>query len=229
METMRFKFRRQEDLRFLSHLDQQRVFQRAMRRAGIPIAYSEGYNPHPRLSFALAMPLGLISEAEYGDIRLYEALQPDVFIQRVNEQLPAGLQIIQAWTIAPGTKSLSESLDKVFYTVRLVANRDASDDTITRGIEKMMGQAHVEVLKRNKKGKMAAMDIRPFIDDFKYMGESEGDQVFEIGMHYINQQCIKPALVLSALKDQESCGLCVDERMLVVKTEQTLRPEDDDF
>lgn len=70
MSTIRFKFTRGEELRFISHLDQQRLFQRAFRRAGLDIAHSNGFNPHPKLSFALAMSVGLMSDSEYGDVVL---------------------------------------------------------------------------------------------------------------------------------------------------------------
>jgi radical SAM-linked protein len=71
--TARIKFKREPDIRYISHLDMQRMVQRVLRRGGIPMKYSEGFNPHPKLAFAMAMGVGLTSDCEYVDVELAES------------------------------------------------------------------------------------------------------------------------------------------------------------
>ena len=75
-------------LAFISHLDVQRTLQRAMRRAGIPLAFSQGFNPHPKLSFASALATGQTSDAEWFEAELSEDVEPEAFVSRVNGVLP---------------------------------------------------------------------------------------------------------------------------------------------
>lgn len=119
MSTIRFKFTRGEELRFISHLDQQRLFQRAFRRAGLNIAHSNGFNPHPKLSFALAMSVGLMSDSEYGDVVLTRDIDLTEFTKRLNASLPEGLKVVEARRIPQGKASLSASLTDSRYRIEV--------------------------------------------------------------------------------------------------------------
>ncbi len=110
MVKIQYQFKRSTPLRFLSHLDQQRLFQRAFRRAEIPVEYSQGFNPHPRMSFALAMSVGLTSDGEYGEVIVSEDIDVETFISRMNQVLPQGLEIIAAKICGAGVGSLSSWL-----------------------------------------------------------------------------------------------------------------------
>lgn len=119
MVKIQYQFKRSTPLRFLSHLDQQRLFQRAFRRAEIPVEYSQGFNPHPRMSFALAMSVGLTSDGEYGEVIVSEDIDVDTFISRMNQVLPNGLEIIAAKICGAGIGSLSAALSKSVYQIRI--------------------------------------------------------------------------------------------------------------
>ena len=96
LSDLRIKFIRGEEVKFISHLDLMKVFERASRRANIPIAYSQGFNPHAHLIFGLPLSVGVTSQAEYADIELTEILEPESFVTRLNKELPKGLIIIEA-------------------------------------------------------------------------------------------------------------------------------------
>ena len=96
MSDIRIKFIRGEEVKFISHLDLMKVFERASRRANIPIAYSQGFNPHAHLIFGLPLSVGVTSQAEYADIELTEELDPENFMLGLNKQLPKGLIIVAA-------------------------------------------------------------------------------------------------------------------------------------
>ena len=93
------RFSREEQLKFISHLDIIRTIERAIRRAAVPVAYTQGHNPRAKLSFASALGIGVTSEAELMVIELDHILPPDEVKQRVNEQVPAGLEVIEAWAV----------------------------------------------------------------------------------------------------------------------------------
>lgn len=96
MLRINFIFTKKASMRFISHLDLMRLFTRAMRRAGIPVKITEGFNPHPKLSIKRALKLGLESEGEEADIYLKEPVTIEDFKNRLNKQLPEGITIKKA-------------------------------------------------------------------------------------------------------------------------------------
>lgn len=102
MERLLIRFSKGEAMRFVGHLDLMRVLERAFRRAHFPVAYSQGFNPRPRMSLAAALTLGATSEAELCQLDLARELAPeelDHALAALRAQLPAGLQLLQAWPI----------------------------------------------------------------------------------------------------------------------------------
>ena len=96
MQRIRLRYTKRGRLRFTSHRDFQRAFERALRRAEVPMAYSAGFTPHPKVSYANAAPTGTGSEAEYLEIALTEARDPEQVRTLLDESLPAGLDVVDA-------------------------------------------------------------------------------------------------------------------------------------
>ena len=96
-----------EELRFLGHLDMLRTMERAVIRSGISIAFSEGFNPHPKMSYGNALALGVESQGEYVDIEIEDDIEVKEFLERINEQLPDGIKFVKGQEIDPKTPSLS--------------------------------------------------------------------------------------------------------------------------
>ena len=93
MSKIKLKYKKGEAVRFIGHLDLVRVFYRAVRRAGLPMAYSKGFNPHPKISFGPALKLGQISDNEFLTLHLEEDLPPEEIRKRLNAVLPTGLSL----------------------------------------------------------------------------------------------------------------------------------------
>jgi radical SAM-linked protein len=104
-------------LRFSSHRDFQRAFERALRRAAVPMAYSAGFNPHPRISFANAAPTGAASEAEYLEIALTRRCDPGELRTALDEALPTGLDVLEIVEAGPG--ALAERLEASVWLIEL--------------------------------------------------------------------------------------------------------------
>src|SRR3954449_11536866 len=100
---VRLRFAKRGPLRFTSHRDVARAFERALRRAKGPMAYSQGFNPHPKVSWIGAAPAGVASEAEYVEIQLVEAQDPGELVRTLDTAMPPGLDLLEAVEADGGT------------------------------------------------------------------------------------------------------------------------------
>lgn len=117
VQRIRVRFAKRGRLRFLSHRDVARSFERAVRRAGVPVSHSHGFSPHPRLSWVGAAPTGTASEAEYVEIGLTRAVDPAVLVAELDAALPAGLDVLDAAVATP--PALAERIDASRWAVVL--------------------------------------------------------------------------------------------------------------
>jgi radical SAM-linked protein len=117
MHRLRLKFGRGEKLKYLSHLDTMRLWERSLRRAGVELSYSEGFSPHPRISLAAPLAVGVTSVAELMDIFLERRITANLFIQKIREQLPEGIEIIEILPVVIDAPSLQSSMRFAEYTV----------------------------------------------------------------------------------------------------------------
>ncbi|WP_309063500.1 TIGR03936 family radical SAM-associated protein [Streptomyces sp.] len=147
MQRIRLRYTKRGRLRFTSHRDFQRAFERALRRAEVPMAYSAGFTPHPKVSYANAAPTGTGSEAEYLEIALTEPRDPERLRALLDESLPAGLDIVEA--VEARTSGLADRLTASVWELRLdgVAPEDAR-----RAVDAFNAAETVEVQRRTKNG-----------------------------------------------------------------------------
>jgi radical SAM-linked protein len=138
MQRLRVRFSRGEEIKYISHLDLLRLWQRALNRAEIPLAYSEGFNPHPRMSLAAPLALGVTGEAELMDIFLAKWVSPHSFTAAMGRQLPCGIEIKQVFNIAVTKPSLQSQVRFAEYTVGLETKkeRDEIESAIVALLEK---------------------------------------------------------------------------------------------
>jgi radical SAM-linked protein len=117
VQRLRVRYAKRGRLRFSSHRDFQRAFERAIRRAGVPMAYSAGFNPHPKISYAGAAPTGTASEAEYLEIAVIERLDPQAVRQALDESLPPGLDVLEV--VEASGASLPDRITASLWLVEL--------------------------------------------------------------------------------------------------------------
>lgn len=117
VQRIRIRFAKRGRLRFLSHRDVARSFERAVRRGGVPVAHSHGFSPHPRLSWVGAAPTGTASEAEYLEIGLTRELDPAALVSALDASLPDGLDILDA--VVAGPPALAERIDASRWVIEL--------------------------------------------------------------------------------------------------------------
>jgi radical SAM-linked protein len=141
MQRLRIKFSRGDELKFISHLDIIRLWQRAFNRAGIKIAYSTGFSPHPRISLAAPLPLGVTSEAELMDIFCIRGVAPHFFISAVNQQLPPGMTVDKVSPIAFDLPSLQSQISRAEYKVKVETAEGPAD--IKTALESLLALEHL--------------------------------------------------------------------------------------
>jgi len=117
VQRLRIRFAKRGRLRFTSHRDFQRAFERALRRAGVPMAYSAGFSPHPKISYVGAAPTGTASEAEYLEIAVTERIDPESVRAALDAALPPGLDVVEI--VEAGAGSLPERIEASVWEVRL--------------------------------------------------------------------------------------------------------------
>ena len=162
MHRLRVRFKRGPEVKFISHLDIIRLWQRALRRAGIVLAYSEGFNPHPRISLAAPLALSVTSEAELMDVWLAKYISPHSFTNCVNQQLPPGMEIIQVYQIALTLPSLQSQVRYNEYRVEVTAEEGAK--YVTEALASLLAKEHLPWQHQRDTGPKN-YDLRTLIDD----------------------------------------------------------------
>lgn len=154
VQRIRLRYTKRGRLRFTSHRDFQRAFERALRRAEVPMAYSAGFTPHPRVSYANAAPTGTGSEAEYLEIALAAPRDPQKLRELLDESMPTGLDIIDA--VEARTSGLADRLTASVWELRLDGVELAEAE---RAVSAFLAAENVEVQRRTKNG-MRTFDTR---------------------------------------------------------------------
>lgn len=121
MQRLRTSFSRGEEIKFLSHLDLMRLLERALRRTGLPLAYSEGFTPHPRISLAAPLSVGVTSQAELMDVFLSYWVSPHSFANQFIMQLPNSLALSKAWPVGLTEPSLQSQIRFAEYEIEVKA------------------------------------------------------------------------------------------------------------
>lgn len=178
---LRLRYAKVGKVRFTSHRDIARIWERALRRSGIEVAYSEGFSPRPRLHFGLALSTGHESLAEYIDIDLVEApggpiwvgtdgstitgAPPDL-LDRLTAALPDGIECRAVGSLQPGSPSLQEAVTSCTWQIDVLGGDEAA---VAGAVEAVRGADEVWV-ERERKGKVVTDDLRPMILGLEVIG-----------------------------------------------------------
>lgn len=127
MCKIRSEITKGEEIRYISHLDYASAVERAIRRTNLPVAYSEGFNPHMKISFASALAVGVTSDAEYMDVEFKEPIYVKSFCDKMREQLPPGIELLRAVEIVDKQPALMAIVNSAVYQVLLPYDCDFSE------------------------------------------------------------------------------------------------------
>ena len=178
-KLIRVKYKKEDEMIFISHLDLQRLLQRAFRRAKINLSYSEGFNPHPKMSYGNALALVVESQGEYVYIEIEDDIEVDEFLERINNQLPEGIKFIKGQEIDPKTPSLSSVIVYGEYIFNIDLDTPLSKEFVKSRVLNFVKSEEIIVTKTNKKGRKVEVDIRPLIKNFDLVSLDDKKVTFE--------------------------------------------------
>ena len=165
IQKLRLRYAKRGRLRFSSHRDFQRALERALRRAGVPMAYSAGFSPHPKISYSNSAPTGVASEAEYVEIGVTQLCDPDRLRIELDSALPPGLDIIEV--IEATSSDFSARLEASLWEMEICA----SVEEVMGAVDELLGSTEVLVERMTKSG-LRVFDARSAILLMERVSES---------------------------------------------------------
>jgi radical SAM-linked protein len=193
VQRLRLRYAKRGRLRFASHRDLARALERALRRAGMPMAFSAGFSPHPKISYVGAAPTGAASEAEYLEIGLAERRDPEAVRAALDAALPPDVAVLECVEAAEGGGSLADRIDASTWRVELPG---IDPDLLDKAVAEFLARDVVEVSKRTKNG-LRDVDARAPVTS-----ASAGGQPGCAILHMVVRQvtpAVRPDDVLAAL------------------------------
>ncbi|HEY8422390.1 MAG TPA: TIGR03936 family radical SAM-associated protein [Thermoclostridium sp.] len=190
---IRFQFERREELKYIGHLDVMRLFERAFKRAEIPVTHSQGFNPRPHIVFAQPMPLGLSSDGEFADVELDGSIDTGAFIEKLNRALPDGIRVVDARENT-GKKNIMAIVEAARYRIDFKAGVNPDIESI---ISNVLGRKRIIVIKKTKSGERE-FDIRPLI--YELSGEISNDTgYFNVLLSAGQDDNVRPELFITGV------------------------------
>lgn len=194
---VRARFTKLGKVRWTSHRDVARMWERACRRAGVPLAYTEGFSPRPKVSFGLALPTGHESLAEYLDLEVSDPdVEPLTLPGRLTPALPVGIDVVAAAAVPPGADSLQHEVTSSSWIVEL-----GDHGELAGRIQDVLAKGEI-VVTRERKGRPVTDDIRPAIRSLVLMSGGADDDREHHTLHVelaVQQRSVRPAELLSVL------------------------------
>lgn len=198
MQRMRIAFTKEGDTRYISHLDVARALERALNRAGLPVAHSQGFNRRPKLSLAAALPLGYTGEAEIADVWLVEPVTPDDFLRQLAPKMPPGIAVTSAVEVPLTAPSLQQQMTGSIYSVHFLIPIHAAD--LEKRVESVVAADQlIRERTRSKTKRPQSFDLRPLILDLRVESGDGGNPLLHMRLVQTATQTGKPDDVLAAL------------------------------
>jgi radical SAM-linked protein len=196
------RYRKEEKVRWISHLDLKRTLERAMRRAELPLALSQGHNPHPRVSFGPPLPMGATGEAELLAIQLDQATDPGTVKARLNAQLPPGLSIVEVWAApAHKRKETFGEVDVAEYQIIVTGEVDGED--ARAGVGRLL-EAERLVVQRGGERPEREVDLRPLLLSLQVVRAEAGEVELHARLKTGSHGGARPQEIVSLLGLEEA-------------------------
>lgn len=209
VQRIRIKFSKVGATRFIGHLDVARALERALNRSRIPVAYTQGYNPRPRMQFASALPLGFTSEGELADVWLEEEVDPQQSQEQLAPKMPPGLNLHRVWEVPLSAPAMQASTVEATYeaTVLDSLNREQVEERVQELLE-------AEELIRERRGK--AYDLRPLVLALTVDETEDGELLLTMRLALLPGATGRPDEVVSQL-GMDPLGLRMHRKAIVLE------------
>lgn len=212
---VRLRFTKRGKIRWISHRDLARAFERAFRIAGLPLAFSEGFSPHPKVSFGLALGVGHESDAEYLDVELVEEVPLEPMAAALAEALPEGIEVTGAAVLGERAPALQEAVTAVEWRVEVAgAGGEApmAAEELAGHVAAALGMPALETT-RTRKGKRVVEDVRPVIRRVEVVGAGSTGVLTELELA-TQPRGAKPGEVLAAIAAARGLAPLAEQHVL---------------
>ncbi len=199
--NIRVKFKKVGSLQYISHLDLVRTMHKIIVRAKLPLWYTEGFNPKPKMVFAAPLSTGTESVSEFVDIRLTERPSPDLIRDALNRNLTDEMQVLEAYY--PDTKFT----DMKWLSYTMLVKTNGATEILASDMEKTLLSEHVEIEKKTKSGEYVSTDIRPLIKSAQCVLDGEIIRISCV-LSADSSAFLNPEYIIKALKAK--CGILSD-------------------
>lgn len=214
MHKIRAEITKGEEIRYISHLDYASVLERAIRRTQLPVAYSEGFNPHMKISFASALAVGVTSAAEYMDIEFKSAVSADVFVEKLRANLPEGVKLLAAKMIVDKQPALMAMVDLAEYTVDVLFAGDW--DLLVQATEAFNASAEVFYLRKTPKSKKE-IEVKQYMHTPVVVQKIDDMIRFLIAVKITPSGSVKPGEIIKAMIEKFALPI-TSEAVLIHRT-----------
>jgi radical SAM-linked protein len=201
MYRIRVKYAKQHSIRFLSHLEIIRALERAVRRAQLPLAFTQGFSPHPRISYGPALSVGISSQAEFMDLILTENVPGERLYDLLHQYLPQGLEVFAVKCIPVNSSSLTKIIDVANYEVTI---RGAFSRSEPERYLKSFGREKI-VVERKIKGRTVSFNLFDRLISLYGKVVSDSEMILDIISRIGNNGALKPEEVVEAFS--RFCGV----------------------
>ncbi len=196
MKNVRLRFKKEDECRYISHLDLVRCMNRAVKKSKLPIWYTEGFNPHPLLSFPLPLSLGMEGERECLDVKLEDMVKETEIISKLNENLPQGIRITEVNIPVKKAKDIAFAL----YELKITSENDEINvSQIAENLQTLLKMEEIIVEKKTKSGQKN-INISPDIQMY-IVGEKDNYVKVRVALSAGSEKNINPNLLVKAFED----------------------------
>lgn len=215
MINIRVFFKKCGRLKYISHLDVVRLMNRVIKKAGIPVWYTEGFNPHMYLTFALPLSLGYESEYEIMDFRITEQISLEEIKSKLNSALPEDIEVTN---VCEPYKKITD-ISSAQYDVELISN-NISPEILQDKLNGFLSQEQINVEKKTKKKGVRTIDIKPDINAFSF-SQTDNGIVFKLVLP-AGERTINPSLMLDEFNRYSDNAVFLSrvKRTMVYDTQQ---------
>ena len=212
MSNYILKYKRDERVKYISHLDFVRLFHRTVRRSGVPFIYSQGFNPHPVMTVAMPLSVGVTSDCEYMKVGFEDVFSCEEIKERINSSFPPGFEICDVIKLKAKEIDLTK-INKARYTVEVELGNDSDID-----VDVFLENSEILVMKKSKSG-VRESDIRPYIYELKKISKETNVVTLKMCLACGSSYNLKPDTVIDAISKYLSVEIkfiCVHRNELVL-------------
>lgn len=202
MAVLRLKYRKIGYMKFLSHLDMVRLMERSFRRAKLPLEFSKGFNPRPKINFAAPLSVGVTSDSEVLEVELTDKMDLDGFLTKQRKIFPEGIEIVDGRFIEKESKvKLMGSVSSCQYLISVLSTSETTIEAVKKWVGTFTAQEEIIIEKTNKKKKVVQKNIKPAIRSISVLSvDPQGHLVLSAHLDAGSESNLKAEDLMKALK-----------------------------